>query len=128
MCCPPGRSLLALLAERQRLIDHLSQTSAGLEPFRHSWEAVCEELSEAERRRVRTLVVGAQSLLDGILRRDEQDRQRLASARSGAAGRRTPLWPLGYGLFLQIVLLAGWLRWLLGGRVRGWSPEREAAR
>jgi len=46
----------------------------------------------------------------------------------GAAGRRTLLWPLGYGLFLQAVLLAGWWRWLLGERVSGWSPEREAAK
>lgn len=45
----------------------------------------------------------------------------------GVRGRRTVLWPLGYGLYLQAVLLAGWWRWARGEAVRGWAPERSGS-
>jgi len=113
----PRRPLFALQAFSHKALRYLTPflllalavlTAAGLlaartGPERFGWAAAAGFLA---------VVFGAAALGLGL----------------GAAGRRTPLWPLGYALFLQAILLAGWWRWLLGQRVRGWSPEREAAR
>lgn len=78
--------LLRVLAQRQRLIDELSQVNGQLDPFRQRWDALWARLAGAERSRVGVLVREVQALLADILQQDERDRAALAATRERIGG------------------------------------------
>ncbi len=73
--------LLTVLAQRQAVIDRLDALNRRSAPIREQWDAVSDRLSETQRQTVRQLVDEVDDLLERIMRRDDQDRTRLAAAR-----------------------------------------------
>ena len=78
--------LLALLAERQQLIDRLQAIGDELRPHQANWRQFRDSLGEDEGRRVDALVGEIKTLLARILKSDETDTA-LLSARKGEAER-----------------------------------------
>lgn len=78
--------LLALLAQRQQLLEGISALHAELAPFRQQWTELAGRLPEEDRRQVNGLVEQVQAMLAGILERDERDRRTLQAARGRVAG------------------------------------------
>lgn len=74
--------LLTILAERQRLIDQLESVSRRLKPYQANWRQVRGSLPPEQADEVDHLVGEVNSLLTGILQKDEADAQ-LLSARKG---------------------------------------------
>ncbi|MCE9592225.1 MAG: flagellar protein FlgN [Planctomycetes bacterium] len=75
-------SLLSVLAQRQKLIDEVTTVNADLDPYRRRWSEIWADLNPADRRRVGDLVRAVESALATILKRDEEDRKALQSARA----------------------------------------------
>ncbi len=73
--------LLDLLAQRQTLIDNLSQLNARVEPFKREWPRVWSSLDAAMRARVSGLIDHVQNLLDQIVEQDSRDRASLTLQR-----------------------------------------------
>ena len=76
--------LLRLLAQRQQLIDQIAATHDQLAPYRADWPALWQVLSDRERCRIGPLVDQVEQLLAGIIKQDDQDRQKLQQAQSRA--------------------------------------------
>ena len=76
--------LLRLLAQRQQLIDQIAETHEQLAPYRADWSALWQALSDQERCRIGSLVDQVEQLLAGIIKQDDQDRQKLQQAQSRA--------------------------------------------
>jgi hypothetical protein len=81
----PGR-LLAVLGERQKLIDRLERLAERMRPYQQKWPELRSELAPAETERVDRLLAEVNELLAGILEKDKADAQLLA-ARKGAVGQ-----------------------------------------
>lgn len=77
-----AESLLTLLNQRQGLIDELLRINEQIDPFKQRWSELWAELDAEQRRRVRERMDAVQSLLDGIMQQDEQDRQALVAQRA----------------------------------------------
>lgn len=75
--------LLALLAERQRLVDGLVSLNERLAPFRSDWTTVYGGLDEPMRRHVAELLEEANAALGSILQSDGQDTAALTARRQG---------------------------------------------
>lgn len=73
------QGLLAVLSERQKLIETLGQLNQRLIPHREVWSRTVEKAEPDLRRRVKGLIDETQELLDAILARDEADRKNLQS-------------------------------------------------
>jgi hypothetical protein len=93
------QSLLAILADRQRLVDDLSQLNARLAPFRRDWVRINARLDDEGRRRVRDAIRASDDILSSILRSDQEDmdsltgrkhemRAEMVRTSSGAAASR----------------------------------------
>jgi hypothetical protein len=78
-----SRPLLALLAERQRLVDGLVSLNERLAPYRSEWTAVYGGLEETVRRRVAELLEEANAALGSILQSDSRDTAALTARRQG---------------------------------------------
>lgn len=72
--------LLALLSQRQAMIDELTDLGDQISPFHRHWPEISAELDEPDTQQVRDLVDEVEKLLAAILEQDERDRARLASA------------------------------------------------
>ncbi|GMV96246.1 MAG: hypothetical protein AMXMBFR83_06140 [Phycisphaerae bacterium] len=80
-----AEQLLAVLGERQRLIDRLEELGRRLRPFQRDWPAVRGAMSPSEGRRADELIARANGLLAGILQADAADAELLAARRGEAA-------------------------------------------
>lgn len=70
--------LLAVLGERQRLLERLGAVSGRLRELQPSWPAIRAQLSPQDAERVGVRVSEVNGLLAGILKRDEGDAELLA--------------------------------------------------
>jgi hypothetical protein len=77
--------LLSLLAQRQRLIDDLTQLNGQIEPYKQNWPALWAHLDGSSRQAIQSLIDEVQRLLQLIVQQDEHDRQALASQRDHTA-------------------------------------------
>jgi len=82
-----AEQLLALLAQRQTLIDQLLELNGRIEPFRRQWPELWAGLGDAAQRELRGRIDAVQRMLDQILERDEQNRQTLLAHRRNLAGQ-----------------------------------------
>jgi flagellar biosynthesis/type III secretory pathway chaperone len=79
--------LLNVLAQRQGLVESLTQINGRLTPWRDHWSEVAERLPAGDRDRLRRLLDEVQQYLQQILDRDEQDRAQLESTREQVGGQ-----------------------------------------
>lgn len=77
--------LMAVLADRQRVIDQISDVNAEVEPFAQNWGALVPKLDEPLRAALGAKLAELDSLVAEINTRDEQDRKVLESRRSEAS-------------------------------------------
>jgi len=73
--------LLALLSERQQLVDELVALNDRLAAYRSRWSEVFDGLGEASRNRVTRLLEEANASLGAILQNDNRDSAALAAKR-----------------------------------------------
>ncbi len=78
--------LFALLADRQRLSDKLTEIAARLEPIRRNWADYREQLSPPQLAEAETLLTETRRRLQSVIERDEQD-ARVLSARKQAVAK-----------------------------------------
>lgn len=79
--------LLKLLADRQRLIDRLSDVDQELQPLRVDWQAMAQTLPAEQRAQAQNLVESVKEILADIIARDKQDTEVLAGRRNEVAGQ-----------------------------------------
>jgi hypothetical protein len=82
-----AQPLLALLSERQKLVDGLVSLSGQLARYRESWPDFYSKLDAATRGRVSELLEEANSALGMILQSDRRDTAALAARRHQVADR-----------------------------------------
>lgn len=73
--------LLEVLSSRQGVIEQLQDVSRQLGPYREYLSDLPADIPQKQRQALRSLVDDVQSLLHGIIERDDQDRRKLAEAR-----------------------------------------------
>jgi hypothetical protein len=78
--------LLAVLGDRQQVLDRLSVIVDRLRPVQRRWGEVRASLTPAQARQADALITEVNTLLAGILKGDEADAQ-LLSARKTATGQ-----------------------------------------
>ncbi len=83
--------LLALLAERQKLVDELSVLNQGLIPLQKYWRANRETVAPSLRAEADQLVGRAGEILQRILGADEQDARILSARKAQTAKQVTAL-------------------------------------
>ncbi len=77
--------LLAVLGQRQKIVDRLVMLADQLRPHQRSWQEIRPRLGEADARVVDELVCEVNGLLSGILAKDEGDVQLLAARKTSTA-------------------------------------------
>jgi len=82
-----AQPLLALLGERQRLVDGLVAISGRMSPYRTRWTAIYAALDDATRRRVADLLEEVNASLATVLQRDRHDTMLLDARRQDTAIR-----------------------------------------
>ena len=87
MSSPAVQPLLALLAERQQVVDGLVDANQELTPFRTDWSDRYHRMDEPTRGQVAALLEEANSALGTILRSDLQDSATLSAKRMDVADR-----------------------------------------
>ncbi len=81
------RPLIALLAERQHLVDELVGINEQLAPYRRQWTTIYTALREPARRHVAELLEEANGSLSSIVQCDSRDTATLNARRQDLAGR-----------------------------------------
>ena len=79
--------LLALLADRQKLVDELLAVNETLAMYRQEWTEIYGRLDDASRRRVAEMLEGVNTTLGAILHSDSQDSAMLSARRPEVADR-----------------------------------------
>jgi hypothetical protein len=79
--------LLALLADRQRLVDGLVDLNMQLAPFRENWSDVYGRLDEPTRKQVAVLLEEVNTSLGAILNSDRRDTATLTAKRESVSNR-----------------------------------------
>ncbi|MEL7088622.1 MAG: hypothetical protein AAGL98_09325, partial [Planctomycetota bacterium] len=74
--------LLAVLSERQVIVDQLTQTNDQIAPLRGRMSEIAQAAPNDRREQLRGLVAEVQGLLESIIQRDEADRQTLESSKA----------------------------------------------
>ncbi|MCA9293653.1 MAG: flagellar export chaperone FlgN [Phycisphaerales bacterium] len=77
--------LMALLTDRQRVIDQISEVNREVEPFATQWTSLVGQLEAEPRQRLGLLLEELDQLVAEITSRDEQDRKVLESRRAEAS-------------------------------------------
>ncbi len=85
------QQLLALLAERQKLVDELGVLNQGLIPLQKYWRAHRETIAPSLRAEADQLVRRAGEILQRILGADEQDARILSARKAQTAKEMTAL-------------------------------------
>jgi hypothetical protein len=70
-------ALLALLAERQRLLDELAGLDTKIAPVRREWDRISPTLPVSARRRAKAAFQESRRLLEGIIASDRKDTELL---------------------------------------------------
>lgn len=83
--------LLAVLGERQTIVDRIAMTNRDVEPVRAAWERLLERVRSDWRADIARRLEGLSVLAGRIARRDDEDRQRLASKRDAIASELASL-------------------------------------
>jgi len=79
--------LLALLAERQKLVDSLVELNRQLAPYRADWTARYSRLDAATRKEVAALLEEANAALGAVLLGDQRDSAALEARKRDLGGR-----------------------------------------
>lgn len=74
---PVLEPLLAVLEERQQVVDRITQAHRTSEQLRAQWERMQPQLPEAHRQQVQREIDAVASLAEQVQRRDERDHARL---------------------------------------------------
>lgn len=74
--------LLAVLSERQVLVDQLTGINKQVAPLRSRMSEISASASETKRKSLRALVDDVQAMLQAIIDRDEQDRRVLEASKA----------------------------------------------
>lgn len=74
--------LLALMGERQELIERAGAIAGELQPMRAGWDAIAGDASDAERAAVAGLARAVDALIGRIVEADRRDEQRLGARRA----------------------------------------------
>lgn len=82
-----ARPLMALLAERQKLVDGLTGLSARLAPYRERWSEVYAALDDTSRRAVAVMLEEANAALGRIVQADGKDCETLSARRESISQR-----------------------------------------
>jgi len=86
-----AQPLVALLSERQRLVDGLVALSARMAPYRSRWTEIYSSMAEPARRNVSELLEEVNTSLSAILAGDRQDTATLCARRQDAAWRMSAM-------------------------------------
>lgn len=70
-------AILAILAERESVIDELSRSNARIEPLRRVWDSVASQASSAQRDDVAERIEALAGLIGAVADRDTQDQRAL---------------------------------------------------
>jgi len=84
-----GDALLRVLAERQGLVDQISELNDHVAPYRRQWETCMAAVSPEQRAALDTLVSTLTLAVDAIARQDDADRAALESQRSAISAELT---------------------------------------
>lgn len=76
-----GEQLLAVLSQRQGLVDQIAQLNEQLAPFKQHWPELSEQLDASQREQVNSLLEEVESLLEAIIHQDDRHRQQLQTAK-----------------------------------------------
>ncbi|MFW6059651.1 MAG: flagellar export chaperone FlgN [Phycisphaeraceae bacterium] len=76
-----GEQLLAVLAQRQGLVDQLAQLNEQLAPFKEHWPTLSDQLDAAQRQQVNGLLEEVETLLESIIQQDDRHREQLQAAK-----------------------------------------------
>ncbi len=79
--------LLALLADRQRLVDELMVLNEQMSVYRRNWSSIYSNLDEASRKHVASLLEEANTALGLILQSDSRDTATLSAKRQDVTTR-----------------------------------------
>lgn len=79
--------LLAILGQRQRMVDALTTTNRDLAAYRKASPDLQAGLLPGQREEVRTLMDEVDALLHGIIEQDDRDRQQLQSAQQAVGAQ-----------------------------------------
>ncbi len=79
--------LLALLADRQRLVDELMALNEQMSVYRQNWSSIYGNLDEASRKHVASLLEEANTALGLILQSDSRDTATLNAKRQDVTTR-----------------------------------------
>lgn len=80
-----GERLLAIVTQRQQVIDRVLETGRLLEPLRAQWNRGADAIPATERDGVRRRIDAVARLMDAIAVRDEEARRRLIRRRDRIA-------------------------------------------
>ncbi len=75
-------ALLAVLQERQGMIEELNELSMALEPYRAAWPEIWSVLDGTERGEVQEMVRAIQRVVEDVIERDAEDRDLLQREKS----------------------------------------------
>lgn len=77
--------LLAVLGQRQKLIDRLTQLSQQMKPYQQNWQDIRRQMSPNVGKQVDALVDEVNASLSAILEKDRSDADMLATRKNATA-------------------------------------------
>lgn len=77
-----AEQLLGVLSERQVIVDQLTQINQELAPLRSRMTEIADASPEEQRQTLRSLVDQVQDMLQSIIARDDEDRQKLEASKA----------------------------------------------
>lgn len=87
VCVDSGETelLLDVLAQRQGVVEQVTEVNGLLEPFVSKWDALAESLDDSQREALRGKLARLDELVERITKRDEEDRQKLEAQKGRVA-------------------------------------------
>jgi chaperonin cofactor prefoldin len=79
--------LLAVLSQRQSVIEALSRSNEQVAPYRQRWAVLADTAEPAQRQQVRDVLNHIEGLLNEIVEQDERDRVQLKGMRQQIAAQ-----------------------------------------
>ena len=81
--------LLALLSQRQAVIDGLSRSNLQVAPYRERWPSILGLVDPAQRQRVRAILDEIEQMLNEVVAQDERDRAELKGVQNQIGSQMT---------------------------------------
>lgn len=87
VCVESGETelLLDVLAQRQGVVEQVTEVNGLLEPFVSKWDSLSEALDDTQRESLRAKLSRLDELVDQITKRDEADRVKLEAQKGRVA-------------------------------------------